>query len=166
LADLSNQTSPRGNNTFIQASLAGLAHDPVAIEYLPAFADGSVRINNGDDDGQNVRFTGGVFIAQLTQPDPENPGVWAGTFTLGDVNGNLVDGIIIGVLRPGGNPSAPQSPGTLDSLILVLRGSGLWAGLSGNGDATINGNLSGNFFEGPFRGNLIVVPAVQRRGRD
>ena len=165
LADFSSPASPRGNNTLIQANLAGLAHDPVAIEYLPAFADGSVRIGNEDDDGQTVRLNGGVFIAQLTQPDPANPGAWAGTFTLTDVSGNLVEGIIIGVLRPGTNPGPQQSPGTLDSLILVLRGSGLWAGVSGNGDATINGNLSGNFFEGPFQGNLMVVPAVQRRGK-
>ena len=164
-ADLATSPNPRGNNTLIQANLAGLAHDPVAIEYLPAFADGSVRVSNGDDDGQTVRFNGGIFIAQLTQPDPANPGVWAGTLTLRDVSGNTIEGILIGALRPGIVPGA-QQPGTLDSLILVLRGEGLWAGVSGNGDATINGNLSGNFFEGPFRGNLVVVPAVQRKGRN
>jgi len=131
---------------------------------LAAFADGSVRLNNGGDEGGSARFDGGVFIALITQPDPANPGAWAGTFTLTDntVNGNLVEGIIIGVLRAGGQPAAPQAPGTLDSLILVLRGTGLWAGVNGGGDATINGNLtgnlSGNLFEGPFRGNLRVVP--------
>jgi|GEM_PF-1264984 len=162
LTDLSNSTSPRGNNTWINADLAGLAHDPTAVEYLPAFADGSVRVGNGENDGQSARFNGGVFIGQLTQPDPANPGVWAGTFTLTDAGTNSVDGMIIGVLRPVSNPAPNQSPGTLDCLILVLRGVGLWAGV-GDGDATINGNLSGNFFEGPFRGNLLVVPAVQRR---
>jgi hypothetical protein len=201
LADLSNQPSARGNNTYIQANLAGLAMpvvnagsptagsasagqvasfsdlqsagfgnakgEPVfyaatntcCAAQLAAFADGSVRLNNGD--GGTLSFTGGVFIAIIRQPDPANPGVWAGTFTLDDVSGNLVEGAIIGVLRPG-NPSAPQSPGTLDSLILVLRGTGLWAGVNGGGDATINGNLTGNLFEGPFRGNLRTMP-FQRR---
>src|SRR5262249_38449559 len=121
---------------------------------------------NGDGDGQSVRLNGGVFIAQLTAPDPANPGAWAGTFTLTDISGNLVEGVIIGVLRGGGQPAAPQSAGTLDSLILVMRGSGLWAGISGNGDTTINGNLSGNFFEGPFQGNLKLLPTIQRRRGD
>jgi prepilin-type N-terminal cleavage/methylation domain-containing protein len=203
LADLSNQPSARGNDTFIQANLAGLAMpvvnagsptagsasagqvasftdlqsagfgnakgepvfyaatDTFGFVPLAAFADGSVRLNNGD--GGTLSFTGGVFIAIIRQPDPANPGVWAGTFTLDDVSGNLVEGIIIGVLRPGGSPSAPQSPGTLDSLILVLRSTGLWAGVNGGGDATINGNLSGNLFEGPFRGNLRTIPFQGKR---
>lgn len=206
LSDLSNQTSARGVDTFIQANLAGLAMPVVnsgsptagsasaaqvasftdlqsagfgnakgepafyaatstlTSAQLAAFADGSVRLNNGDDQGGSVRFNGGVFIALITQPDPGNPAAWAGTFTLTDVNGNLVEGILIGVLRGGGQPAAPQTPGTLDSLILVSRGTGLWAGVNGGGDATIDGNLTGNTFEGPFRGNLRTVPFQRKRG--
>ncbi len=167
LADLSNRSGPCGNVTRIEATFTGLAHDPTAVEYLPAFADGSVRLaGNQDDDGANVRFNDALFSAQLSQPDPANPGAWGGTFTLTDINGNAVDGILIGLLRPGSQPGATQSPGTLDSLIIVTRGVGLWVGAVGNGNATISGNISGNFFEGPFRGNLLIVPAAQRRERD
>ena len=157
-----NPSGRRGKVTRIDATLTGLAHDPTAVEYLPAFADGSVRFQgNEDDEVNNVRFSDATFFAQLTQPDPAAP-TWGGTFTLTDINGNAVDGILIGLLRPGIQPAPFQSPGTLNSLIIVVRGVGLWGGAAGNGHATINGNISGNFFEGQFKGDFHLVPAVQR----
>src|SRR5258708_5831883 len=139
--------SPRGNNAYIpisslDANLNGLANDPTAVEYLPAFADGSVRIvGNENRDNEIVRFNQATFFARLTQPvsqtAPVATNAWGGVFTLTDVNGDGITGILIGVLRPGANPGANQRP-ILDGLVIAIRGRGLWAGAVGTGDATIN----------------------------
>ncbi len=162
--------SPRGNNTYIpisslDANLNGLANDPTAVEYLPAFADGSVRIvGNENRDNEIVRFNQATFFARLTQPvsqtDPVATNAWGGVFTLTDVNGDGITGILIGVLRPGANPGANQRP-ILDGLVIAIRGRGLWAGAVGTGDATINWGRPS--LDGPFRGEFHLVPAVQRR---
>ncbi|HEV8486718.1 MAG TPA: prepilin-type N-terminal cleavage/methylation domain-containing protein [Blastocatellia bacterium] len=158
LADLSIRSGHCGDVTRLEATFTGLAHDPTAVEYA-SFAEGSVRLSS-EDDGEVVRFSNATLFAELIQPDAANQGARAGTFTLTDINGNSVEGILIGVMRPGVSPGPDQ--GTLDSLVIAIRGVGLWAGVSGNGNATINGNL----VEGSFRGNLLIVPAVQRRGRN
>ncbi len=163
--------SPGGNNTLsnLEANINGLANDPVAIEYLPAFADGSVRIVGDENrDNENLRFNQASFFARLIagpgpQQDPADPNAWGGIFTLGDVNGNAIDGILIGVMRPGESPGSQQSP-ILDGLVIAIRGRGLWTGGVGTGDATIN--WARPSLDGPFRAQLHVVPAVQRRRSD
>lgn len=162
LADLSGPSTPCGDVARIQATFAGLAHDPTAVEYA-SYAEGSVQLSkppNPSDEGEIIRFSNATYFAQLSQPDPANPGAWAGTFTLTDISGNSVDGILIGVRRPGEDPGSTQ--GTLDCLVIAIHGVGLLARAPGMGDASITANL----FEGPFGGNLVIVPAVQRRGRD
>jgi prepilin-type N-terminal cleavage/methylation domain-containing protein len=166
--------SPRGKNPYIpisnlEANINGLANDPVAIEYLPAFADGSVRIV-GDENRDNdiLRFNQATFFARLTagpgpQPDPAAPNAWGGVFTLTDVNGDGITGILIGVMRPGISPGLNQNP-ILDGLVIATRGGGVWTGAVGTGDATIN--WARPSLDGPFRAQLHVVPAAQRRERN
>jgi hypothetical protein len=166
--------SPRGNNTYIpisnlEANIHGLANDPTAVEYLPAFADGSVRIVGDENrDSEILRFNQATFFSRLTagpgpQPDPAGPNAWGGVFTLTDVNGDEINGILIGVMRPGTNPGAAQNP-ILDGLVIAIRGRGVWTGAVGAGDATINwGDRS---LDGPFGAELHVVPAVQRREKN
>jgi general secretion pathway protein G len=166
--------SPRGNNTYIpisnlEANIHGLANDPTAVEYLPAFADGSVRIVGDENrDNEILRFNQATFFSRLTagpgpQPDPTGPNAWGGVFTLTDVNGDEINGILIGVMRPGTNPGAAQNP-ILDGLVIAIRGRGVWTGAVGAGDATINwGDRS---LDGPFGAELHVVPAVQRREKN
>ena len=146
---------PRGNNTFIpvrslEANINGLANDPTAVEYLPGFADGSVRLAR---DG-NLRFNDASFFARLNQLDPANTNAWGGTFTLTDVNGDGITGILIGLLRPS-NPSANTRP-TLDGLVISTHGGGVWFGAVGAGDATIN--WGDQTLNGPFRAKLRVSP--------
>ncbi|MEP6637024.1 MAG: prepilin-type N-terminal cleavage/methylation domain-containing protein [Acidobacteriota bacterium] len=161
--------SPRGNNTWIpvnnlQANITGLANDPTAVEYLPAFADGSVRIVGDENhDQENVHFSHATFFARLTQPDPATTNAWGGVFTLTDVNGDGINGLLIGVIRPS-DPAVPNPRPTLDGLVISTHGGGGWAGALGTGDATINwGDPSLN---GPFRADFHLVPAIQRRSRE
>ena len=155
----------RHDIALFQANIAGIANDPTAVEFLPAFADGSVRFVQGNDDfdrqGNLLRFSRASFFARLTQPTPQpDPGganAWGGTFTLTDVNGDGISGLLIGVIRPF-DPAANTRP-ILDGLVIAIRGAGTWAGAVGNGDATINwGDQSLN---GPFSGNLRILPAIQ-----
>jgi len=150
--------SPFGDVTRLHAQITGLANDPTAVEYLPGFADGSVRLSREG----NLRFEDASFFARLNQLDPANTNAWGGVFTLTDVNGDGITGILIGVIRPS-DPAAPNNP-TLDGLVIAIRGRGLWVGAVGTGDATINwGDQSLN---GPFRAELKLLPGVQRRERD
>ena len=166
--------SPRGNNTYLpisnlNANINGLANDPTAVEYLPAFADGSVRIVGDENhDNETLRFNQATFFARLTgQPgpigDPAAPNAMGGVFTLTDVNGDGITGILIGVMRPAISPGTQQNP-ILDGLVIAIRGGGVWAGAVGTGDATINWGRPS--LDGPFRAQLHVVPAVQRRERN
>ena len=151
--------SPFGDVTRLEANITGLANDPTAVEYLPGFADGSVRLSREG----NLRFDDASFFARLNQLDPANTNAWGGVFTLTDVNGDGITGILIGLLRPS-DPGAPNARPTLDGLVISTHGGGVWFGTAGTGDATINwGDQSLN---GPFRGELHLVPAVQRRERD
>jgi len=156
--------SPRGNNTWIpvtnfEASLTGLANDPVAIEYLPAFGDGSVRLLREG----NLRFNDASFFSRLEQPDPANANTWAGTFTLTDPNGNHIEGILIGSLQPSNqtiNAGAPR----LDGLVISTSGGGVWASAIGAGEATINwGDPTLN---GPFHARLRIVPWAGEPGNN
>jgi len=156
--------SPRGNNTWIpvtnfEASLTGLANDPVAIEYLPAFGDGSVRLLREG----NLRFNDASFFSRLEQPDPANANTWAGTFTLPDLNGNHIEGILIGSLQPSNqtiNAGAPR----FDGLVISTSGGGVWASAIGAGEATINwGDPTLN---GPFHARLRIVPWAGEPGNN
>jgi prepilin-type N-terminal cleavage/methylation domain-containing protein len=156
--------SPFGDVTRLEANINGLANDPTAVEYLPAFADGSVRFLRDEDSGPgSVRFRDASFFARLNQLDPASPNAWGGTFTLTDVNGDGINGILIGLLRPS-DPAAPNAPPTLDGIVISTRGRGLWVGGVGTGDATIN--WGDQTLNGPFRAEFRLVPAVQRRERD
>lgn len=151
--------SPFGDITRLEANITGLANDPTAVEYLPAFADGSVRLSREG----NLRFDDASFFSQLNQLDPAHTDAWGGVFTLTDVNGDGITGILIGVLRPS-DPAGPNAQPTLDGLVISTRGRGVWVGAVGTGDATINwGDQSLN---GPFRGEMKLVPAIQRRRGD
>lgn len=152
--------SPFGDITRLEANITGLANDPTAVEYLPGFADGSVRFSREG----NLRFDDASFFAQLNQLDPANTNAWGGVFTLTDVNGDGITGILIGLLRPENSPSSPNARPTLDGLVISTRGRGVWVGAVGTGDATIN--WGDQTFNGPFRGELKLLSAVQRRGRD
>jgi hypothetical protein len=150
--------SPFGNLIEIEGNITGLANDPTAVESLAGFADGSVRFSRGG----NLRFDDASFFARLNQLDPANTNAWGGTFTLTDVNGDGINGILIGLLRPS-DPAASNAQPTLDGLVISTHGGGVWAGGVGTGDAIINwGDQSLN---GPFRSELHLVPAVQRRER-
>ncbi len=158
--------SPFGDITRLEANMNGLANDPTAVEYLPAFADGSVRFSDQDSGPGNVRFNDASFFARLNQLDPANANAWAGTFTLTDVNGDGITGILIGLLKPP-NPNLPPNPNappSLDGIVISTRGRGLWVGGVGTGDATIN--WGDQTLNGPFRAEFRLVPAVQRRERD
>jgi prepilin-type N-terminal cleavage/methylation domain-containing protein len=156
--------SPRGNNTWIpvtnfEATLTGLANDPVAIEYLPAFGDGSVRLLGEG----NLRFNDASFFSRLEQPDPANANTWAGTFTLTDPNGNNIKGILIGLLRPSNqtiNAGAPR----LDGLVISTSGGGVWASAIGSGEATIN--WGDQTLNGPFQARLRIVPWAGEPGNN
>ena len=158
-------SSPCGDVRLLQAHINGLANDPTAVEYLPAFADGSVRIAGDENHEQeNVRFSQATFFARLTQPasqlDAAAANAWGGVFTLTDINGDGISGLLIGVIRPS-DPAAPNAQPILDGIVISTHGGGVWAGALGTGEATIDwGDQSLN---GPFRGELKLVPAVQRR---
>jgi prepilin-type N-terminal cleavage/methylation domain-containing protein len=155
----------RHDIALFQANLAGIANDPTAVEFLPAFADGSVRFVQGNDEfdqkGNLLRFSQASFFARLTRPTQADAGsanAWGGTFTLTDVNGNGISGLLMGVIRPS-DPAANTRP-ILDGLVIAIRGQGVWAGAVGNGDATIN--WADQNLNGPFSGNLRIHPAIQR----
>jgi hypothetical protein len=162
---LKQNPPPQNQPALISANITGLANDPTAVEDLAGFGDGSVRFSGGEDsDGGTLGFRNASFFGTLTQLDPANPNAWGGTLSLTDAGGNSIDGILIGLLRPGTGLAAPvQSSGTLDSLIIVTHGVGLWAGAEGTGHATIN---RGTGTDAPFRGTLLLVPAVQRGEQD
>ncbi len=148
--------SNRGNNTWIpvsnfDANINGLANDPTAVEYLPAFADGGVRLTRLG----NFRFHDASFFARLNQLDTN---AWGGIFTLTDLNGDGITGIVIGLLQPPSPNTATglSAPPTLDGLVISTSGGGVWMNVIGAGNATINwGDPSLN---GPFRATLSLAP--------
>jgi prepilin-type N-terminal cleavage/methylation domain-containing protein len=174
--------SNRGNDTFgLQSDVTGLStftfgQSPAGIDAasangLPAiqlagFADGSVRTVQGNDQENsrgNNTWRGGTFFSNLSPPDAATNNAWGGVFTLTDVNGDGINGILIGVMRPGINSGPTQNP-ILDGLVIAIHGGGVWTGAVGTGDATIEWGRPS--LDGPFRAQLHVVPAVQRRERN
>ena len=88
--------------------------------------------------------------------DPSDPSGnlgWSGLFSVGDVNGNMLNGILIGLLLPANNAQLAQEP-TLRSIVIAPSGTGLWAGSPGTGRATIN------FGRGYFQATFQLKPFV------
>jgi hypothetical protein len=137
------------------AGLASPTSDSLPNVQLAGFADGSVRFVNGD--GRPVSFfRGASFFGNLSPPDAATTNAWGGVFTLTDQAGNAVQGILIGVISPG-----PERQQTLHALLVATRAVGDVNGVVGNGDVTINW---GDGLTGPFRAELRILPAIQRRG--
>src|SRR5258708_11197582 len=129
--------SNRGNNTWIpvsnfDANINGLANDPTAVEYLPAFADGSVRLTRLG----NFRFHDATCFARLNQLATN---AWGGRFTFMDLKGDGITGILIGLLQPPSpNTPRPSAPPPLDRLVISTSRGGMWMNVIGAGNATIN----------------------------
>jgi prepilin-type N-terminal cleavage/methylation domain-containing protein len=152
---------PHGRNDIagLEADVRGIANDPTAVEYLPAFAAGSVEFGNDTlnpfgNDTLNPRGNNtwtGSFFGNLTAPSDlaGASNAWGGVFTLTDQAGNATNGILVGLLQPSsGQPS-------LRGLVVATHAVGDWNGINGNGDITINwGDQSLN---GPFRARLRLV---------
>jgi prepilin-type N-terminal cleavage/methylation domain-containing protein len=152
---------PQGRNDIagLEANVKGIANDPTAVEYLPAFAAGSVDFGNDTvnafgNDTINPRGNNtwtGSFFGNLTAPSDlaGASNAWGGVFTLTDQAGNATNGILVGLLQPkSGQPS-------LRGLVVATHAVGDWNGINGNGDITINwGDQSLN---GPFRARLRLV---------
>lgn len=132
---------------------------------LSGFADGSVRsiIGNADVPQRTLisRINGGSFFAQLNPADATHLNVWGGTFSVGDVNGDGVNGILIGVIRQA-DPGAGQRP-TLDGLVIATYGEGILSCQGGTGDMTIN--WGDQNFNGPFQADFHLLAAVQKKAR-
>jgi hypothetical protein len=162
---------PANQPALLSANITGLSNDPTALEDLAGFAEGSVRLSANDGDGgHNLPFSQATFFAQLNPSDPAAPTAWAGDFTLTDQRGNLIIGILIGLLQPAANPgpiSGPPPGGSqpvqLQGIVIPTQGGGLWAGAVGNGGVTIKWTEG---LTGPFQASLQLVPAVQRNAED
>ena len=119
---------------------------PSPVVQLSGFADGRLQ--------GLFPYRNGSFFARLNQLSPGPPTTWGGTFTLTDVDGDCIEGILIGVqLNPG--------PPTLDALVIGTEAMGLWTGEVGIGDATIHWATQG--LTGGVRVDFHLVPAVQRK---
>jgi prepilin-type N-terminal cleavage/methylation domain-containing protein len=160
---------PQGRHDIagLEADVRGIANDPTAVEYLPAFAAGSVDFGNDTvnafgNDTINPRGNNtwtGSFFGNLTAPSDlaGASNAWGGVFTLTDQAGNSTNGILVGLLQPSsGQPS-------LRGLVVATHAVGDWNGINGNGDATINwGDQS---LTGPFTARFRIFSAV-RRGKE
>jgi prepilin-type N-terminal cleavage/methylation domain-containing protein len=168
--------SNRGNDTFgFQSDVTGLStftfgQSPAGINAasangLPAiqlagFADGSVRIVQGNDPENsrgNNTWRGATFFSNLSPPDAATNNAWGGVFTLTDQAGNSIIGVLVGLLQPSANGQS-----SLHAMVIAIRSVGDWNGISGNGDATIN--WADQTFNGAFSGNLRIPGAQRGRG--
>jgi len=156
------QSPPAGDNARPVGearAVRALGLDASAIS-LPAvqisgFCDGSAQVFWQPGQQVTLPFTDATFLARLDPDDPDNTTGAAGTFTLSDQHGNLIDGILIGLLQPatGGGVS-------LQSLIIGTESEGQWWSPSlGNGGASI---FLGNDTRSSFNGQFQMLPAVQR----
>ncbi len=133
------------NPGTISDPTAGPGPQQVPAVRLAGFANGRVQ--------GLLPYKHATFFAQLNQLDTSNPNAWGGTFDL-NIQGNCIEGILIGVLRPP-NRNSPNARPTLDTLVIGTQGMGLWTGEVGTGHATIDW---GHGFDGPFRARLRLVP--------
>ncbi len=161
--------SPNHDQVSVDAAVAdGISVGPGA--QLPAvqlngFCDGSVRVANvvlptaAPPAGLAAASTGdlnwkkaNLFSNLLPVGDQDNLG-WTGPVTIADPDGNTLNGILIGLLRP-----AALTPGlTLQGVVIASDGTGRLAGVPGAGPVaiTFGGSLSG-----PFSGEVHFKPFV------
>jgi prepilin-type N-terminal cleavage/methylation domain-containing protein len=125
---------PAGTLTIVNNSAVGTPGVPGV--QLVGFADGSVVVA-----GRSAAFAGASFSAWL-QPanpsDPNNSGLGGG-LNFRDQEGNLANGVLIGLLRP-------SDTTIFQGVVIIQGGGGLLAGGPGAGPVIINwGDLSGLF---------------------
>ena len=87
-----------------------------AIE-LAGFCDGSVRPVEGGSNQLNGRSTG--FFSPLASADPKNQS-WSGPITFTAPNGNILDGVLIGLLLPAVRIGGA---GGLSGLVIITDGT-------------------------------------------
>lgn len=125
---------------------------------LAGFADGSVRPAEERREGSFFDFRGGEFFSKLQPIQPDNAANigWTGPVTFTDQDGNAIIAILIGLLQP-----SPTGGGqTLQGIIVVGDGTGLFAGAPGTGRVTINW---GDRLSGPFDATIRTKPFGSER---
>lgn len=126
---------------------------------LAGFCDGSVRPVDDHGGGRSpfqINFKDGSVFADLQQIEMPNrlPNTWAGLVNINDQNGNGIIAILIGLLLPAVNDGP-----TLDGIMIVGGGGGLFHGAPGSGRVRlnftegINGGFSGVVHTKPFEVN-------------
>jgi len=137
---------------------------------LAGFCDWSVRFSATGGAGAGKRGSGqGPFLVQLHPVDPSKfvgswidintRGVWSGSFTLSDQDGDSMTGVLTGLVAPGPDP---QHAFQFQGILVATHGVGRWAAALGNGQITITWGQSG--FDGPFQADLEVPTAAQHKG--
>jgi prepilin-type N-terminal cleavage/methylation domain-containing protein len=158
--DVSLDVTVNGGISTLNGNLTNAVLSPIQ---LAGFCDGSVRsAGHGHEDSDfDFRFSDGEFFGNLMPVQPNNAGNtgWAGPITLRDQDDNGIIAILIGLLQPAGNGGGF----TLQGIIIVGDGSGLFAGAPGAGSATINW---GDGLSGPFKANLHTKPFVSGKHED
>jgi type II secretory pathway pseudopilin PulG len=125
---------------------------------LAGFCDWSIRFSATGGAGSGKRGSGqGPFFVQLSPVDQSARGIWSGSFTLVNQDGDSVTGALIGLLVPGSDQQQ-----TFQGIVVSTHGVGRWAGAVGNGQLTVTWGNNG--FDGPFQANLKLAPAIQGKG--
>ncbi|MEP6820071.1 MAG: prepilin-type N-terminal cleavage/methylation domain-containing protein [bacterium] len=127
---------------------------------LAGFCDGSVRPTEDREERSPFQFNfkNGSFFADLQQIETPNrfSNTWAGLVSVNDGNGNSIIAILIGLLVP-----AVQGQGqTLDGIMIVGEGGGVFHGAPGAGRAQLNFVQGIN---GAFTGGVRTKPFVVER---
>lgn len=137
---------------------------------LGGFADGSVRFvsesigpaNHHGDSPSSINFRRAKFFSDLHAVDPTNPNNqgWFGPWSSTDQDGNQINGILIGLLRPA---VQNNNRSTLQAVLIGREGKGLLAGAPGAGRATIEFVSGGpgagpHIFSADFRLEPFIVP--------
>ena len=169
--------SPFANVAMFQASASTGASsstsDPASgapFVQLAGFCDWSVRFSATTGAGTGKRGTGqGPFFVQLHPVDSSKflgswidlntRGVWSGSFTLTDQDGDSLSGVLTGLVGPGPDP---QQAFQFQGILVATHGVGRWAAALGNGQITINWGKTG--FDGPFQADAKLAPADQGKG--
>jgi prepilin-type N-terminal cleavage/methylation domain-containing protein len=134
--------SPDNDSEFEFQGAAGIVRSSTPVAAVPAvqspimlagFADGSVRPDN-ERNQLNFKQTG--FFSELDAADASSPNnqAWSGPITWGDQNGNALNGVLIGLLLPAVQKSAPA----LNGFVVITDGTSFGVA-PGVGPATISG---------------------------
>jgi len=158
----SSGTDPSTGGTFVQ--LAGFCDWSIR-----SSASGGSSVTGGSSStgvGAGKRTSGqGPFFVQLQPIDSSKllggraeessaAGVWSGSFTLSDQDGDSTTGVLAGLVAPG---PEPQHTLQFQGLLVAAHGVGRWAAALGTGQVTINWGSSG--FDGPFQADIVLMPA-------